>query len=139
MNGRNHTIIGLIYFTLLWILVPTIHLMEIIMAIFLTICSDVDLKFKDYLSHRSILTHSIILPLLVFMFYPMTITILFVSAFGLHCLCDIKLGKKVGGTYTVKIFRGFGKTIGFNYERSTMWLIGNFIVSLILLIIWCII
>jgi hypothetical protein len=137
MEGRNHLIIGSTFFIILWIIIPSIHISEIIIAIFLSICSDIDLKFKKRMGHRSIWTHSIILPFIVFLFLPFTLTILFISSFGLHCSCDLKF-RKVGGTYTIKIIKIFGKTIGLNYEQSTIWLLLNFLFSFALLLAWCI-
>lgn len=137
MDGREHLIIGFLFFIIIWIFIPIIRITDIIIAIFISICPDVDLKFPKRLGHRSVWTHSIILPLILFIFQPMTMTVLFIVSFGLHCACDLRF-KRIGGKYTIKIIK-LGHTIGLDYDGSTVWLLGNFLFSLLILIGWCLI
>ncbi len=91
---------------------------------------------KQFTGHRNILTHSIILWVIVAIFNPDPIFILIPAVIGLHCLMDMKWRKKQRVGYAnITITNGIrlGGTI------STLWLIGNFLVSFITLILWCLI
>lgn len=144
MKGKYHLIISFIFFIVLWLLIPKINVTDIIFPIFVTIFPDVDLKFKKILGHRSIWTHSIILPLIVFIFTPEILQVLILIAIGLHLLCDIKFTKMQG--YATLIILNVYITPKIRFPRyrltgkqSNLWLLGNFIMAMIILIIWCLI
>jgi len=141
MKGKFHLVSTLIFFILLWLIVPDIHVTEIFLPVFLTMYPDVDLRFQS-LGHRSIWTHSIVLPFIVFCFNPSMITVLVILSIGFHCLCDLRFTKQTG-YYTIKILRmrsskrSWYSRFRMNGKQTTTWLFSNFILSLIITLIWC--
>jgi len=92
-------------------------------------------ELKKVIGHRNFLLHSIILWFIVYIFNPYPIFILIMSVVGLHCLQDVHFSKKkMRGYYTIKITKDFGNFKGI---RSTIWLLSNFTISFIILMIWC--
>lgn len=118
----------IVFIGIIWISAK-ITVTSVIIPILCNMIPDTDLKFE---SHRNILFHSIILPLIVFIYNPTTLAVLIIFSFGLHCLCDIRF-KKVGGYYTIKWYKN--KSIS-GYWYATFWFTINFMASLSLLIWW---
>ena len=132
MEFREHLIASTIFFIILWIVFEKVTFSLILIPIILCRVPDYDQSFKR-LHHRNILTHSIIIPLFVFIFNPNLHVLLMVLSFGFHDLCDIKLRRKdgkfvkIGGTYTVKWSKK-----GLGYTNTIIFLMSNFIVSFVL-------
>ena len=105
MKGRWHLLVGLAVFIPLWVLIPKIQLTEIIFPIVLSTFPDLDLGFKS-LGHRSALTHSLLLPLIVYLFNPYMDYLLIILTVGIHLMCDTRFAKgKRKGFYCIKILR----------------------------------
>jgi len=144
MKGKYHLLTSIIFFIILWLSIPKIKITEILMPIILSLYPDIDLKFTKYLGHRSIWTHSIIIPFIIFLFNPSPITILFIVSVGLHLACDLRFTKQ-SGFYTIVILKVYlSNKVHFpryrlNGRHSTTWLAGNFIISMVILITWCLI
>lgn len=128
----------LIYYYILdsSILIPMIYLAIPIGAVF----PDLDLAFGQRY-HRHWLFHSILWLIVCWvlaLMYPifMLFIALLMYSVGIHLLCDMRF-RKVGGTYTIKLFEVpiTRKVKGLNYGKSTLWLFLNFLLSIILLII----
>lgn len=139
MRGKWHFITTTLFFILLWLIIPEVQITEIIFPSVLATFSDIDLQFK-FLGHRSFLTHSIIIPFIIYLFNPYIDYLLIMLSIGLHCLCDIRISKKKQvGYYTIKWF-GLKKKGRYSYKNldgawSTAWLSLNFWVAFIQFII----
>ena len=105
---------------------------------------DADLSFK---SHRNITFHSLLIPFIIMIFNFELLTILILLSTGFHCWCDITIFKnKMKGTYTIVLipsvtlnfllFKTKTKEVRMNGILSTVWLVGNFIISLIIFIVY---
>jgi len=112
------------------ILFKDVTISLILIPILYIIIPDTDLRFN---SHRNVFLHSLLIPIIVLIFNLSLLTILIILSFGLHCLCDISVLKKKGGAFTIKYF-GM-KSIG-GFWFAEVWLILNFVVSLIIFIIY---
>ena len=136
MNGNWHYLIGIVVFVALWLLVKEITFSLILAPIALSAFPDVDLKLKN---HRWILTHSIILWVIVAWFNVGLWSVLICLSIGIHLLSDITLSpSKWMGTYCLKLW---GKKSFFWFVDSgrgaltTLWLLLNFILSVIIVVI----
>jgi hypothetical protein len=129
MNFKWHFITAVVFFVCLMFTFKAVTISLIVISILCVIIPDTDLRFG---SHRHIALHSIIMPIFVLIFNWSLLTVLICLSFGLHLLCDIQF-KKVGGTFTIKYFAQ--KSIG-GFWFAEVWLIGNFIVSLIIFILY---
>lgn len=140
MKKPYHLILGIILFVALAYAFEEITFTLILYPMFLNLMPDIDQTFG---SHRNILTHSLILPILVFLFNPNLFNILCLLAFGFHCLCDITIHpKKWRGFYTIKIWRGnfFPNTdSSLKGFMSTFWLFINGLVAIIIFGIYMVI
>ncbi len=132
MKFARHHITVFIIFGMMWILLQEVTFSDILLPIVINSIPDVDLKFK---SHRNLFYHSVIFPMMVWIFNPSMYSVLLVFSFGLHCICDIRL-KRVGGFYTLKVWKGHSVK---GYKFATTWYISNFLISLGLLVFWLII
>lgn len=133
MNRSWHLVIGILTLLVLWGQLEPIELTMIFIPMAFTIFSDVDVG-TPY--HRNFLTHSIMIWFVVWWYNPMIITALVCLAVGLHCLLDITLWPSSWtGFYLIR----FGKHGLFWFKKgkqgllSTLWLIGNFVLSVIIL------
>lgn len=127
MDFKSHFIVAVGCFVALWLLFPDkISLPLILIPIWMNQNADSDFKFK---SHRNILSHSIVIPLIVYFFLPITFVALIAFSLGLHCSCDLSFKVK-GGGYTIKWFGN--KSIG-GFRFANAWLGVNFLISLIVL------
>lgn len=108
---------------------------------------DVDKGF-DNRWHRHFLFHSIILPFgyfLISLQYPM-LALLFafwMLGAGTHCLFDIRLKKSARvGFYCIKLWahyrisKGKWSVHGLNGKNSTIWLVGNFVASVVIFLLY---
>lgn len=98
--------------------------------------------------HRWIITHSLLLPGLAFIFYPTILTLLILLAFGHHFFLDVIIntfnGKKRIGYYTICVIPSYSfnflffklttKAYRLNGRNSSIWLLGNFGLTLIILL-----
>ena len=154
MNGKSHLITTSLVLIGLWIVFGLVlnkdyfTISLVIVAIPITFFPDIDLKFNA-LGHRNFFTHSIILWCILFYFNPSFLFILFIFVNGLHCFADCRWNsRKRIGYYTVKIFMYMAFNIhhkdadnitvwrtvwGMNGACSTLYLILNFIISIIIL------
>lgn len=162
MNKKSHTIITAIFLVGLWIFVKYILKKEyfiwvfILPSIAIAWAPDIDQAVPMW-GHRSCLTHSIIPEVVLFLFIlPYEIDMLsflflvWIPVIGLHDLADCRWNsRKRTGYYTIKVLMrpafGFihketGKKItiwktwwGLGGGASTLYLIINFIVSIIIL------
>ncbi|KKN90817.1 hypothetical protein LCGC14_0224000 [marine sediment metagenome] len=139
MKYKNHFLITVIIFIILWLIVPEVQITEIIFPSVLATFPDIDKQFK-ILGHRSAVTHSIIIPFIVYLFNPYMDYLLIMLSITIHGLLDIRISKKKQvGYYTIKWFGysiGAGKWRykGMNGKNSTIWLSLNFFISLSLFI-----
>ena len=135
MKGKWHLIVAMLVFIPLWILIPAIQLTDIFYPIVLTILPDIDLKF-DSLGHRSVITHSLLIPLIVYVFNPYMVNLLIILSVGIHCSCDVTLKpKRWQGGYTIKVlkirnpWRGWMVKKSLNGNWSTVWLLSQFLLA----------
>lgn len=141
MDKKYHLLVAGITFIFLWLFVPKIQITDIIFPAFLTIFPDIDQAFPKRLGHRSIWTHSIILPLLVFLFNPTPAYALILFSIGLHLILDFKFTKRMG-FYNIIIWNIYlsNKVKVPKYRlksvQTTIWLVGNFLISLFIFT-WC--
>ena len=136
MKGSWHYIIGIVVFTILWLVIDEIKLTMIFIPIALSLFPDADLKLN---SHRNFLFHSVILWLVVFIFNPSLMMALVCLSIGIHCISDITLIPSAWkGFYTLKLVgnRPFFMFIkGCRGLLTTLWLLVNFIISVIIVVI----
>lgn len=99
--------------------------------------------------HRWWLTHSLIFPGLAYVFYPNILTLLILLAIGHHLALDtvgnLIFGKKATGYYTICIipsiefnfwlFRIRTKSYRLSGKLTTIYLLGNWIITLIVLVV----
>lgn len=134
MKGREHLVFTTVFFIIVYFIFPVITITNLLEAWIYGIIPDVDLKFKKELGHRNIIFHSIIPWIFVFFFNPFTVNALILGAVGLHLLLDVRWHRKrQKGFYTIKITR----KKGLNGKKSTIWLIFNGIIGIILFIVGC--
>jgi len=160
MNGKSHLLVISGVLLGLWIYFGLILNKEyftisiVIVAIFITLFPDIDCRFS-ILGHRSILTHNIGLWIILFLFNPSFLFILFILSIGVHCLLDIRFNtRKRVGFYTIKILMRpaigiFHKDAGnitvwrtvwgMNGACSTIYLVLNFLCSIGILIYWLVV
>jgi len=142
MDKKYHLLMAGSVFVLLWLFIPIIQITDIIFPVFITIFPDVDQAFRKRLGHRSMWTHSVILPLLVFIFNPTTTYVLILLSIGIHLICDLRFTKQMG-FYNIIILKVYlSNKVHFpkyrlNGQQTTAWLIVNFLVALIIFIAWC--
>lgn len=142
MDKKYHLLVAGIVFSILWLVIPKIQVTDIIFPVFLTIFPDIDLAFEKRLGHRSMWTHSIILPLLIFLFNSISAYALILLSIGIHLACDVDIFRKKGGFYTIVILNMYlsNKVKVPKYRlksvQSTVWLIVNFFISLSIFIWW---
>ena len=135
MKKEYHIITTVIFLTALAYIFDKITVTLCLAAFIYCLIPDLDQLdgIKQFLGHRNILTHSIILWVIVALFNPDPIFVLIPAVIGLHCLMDVNLRpKKQVGFYRIKLFK-FGSLNG---TITTGWLIANFLISFIALIIW---
>ena len=158
MNGKSHLLIISLILIGLWIIFG-IYLEKdyftisiILPAIVITLFPDLDQRFSMF-GHRSIITHNIGIWILIFLFNQSFLFILFIFSTGVHCLADCRFcTRKRVGFYTVKVWMYPSLSIfdkenkqnivvwktlfGLNGGWSTIWLVGNFVCSLIIFGWW---
>jgi hypothetical protein len=155
VNKKCHVIYSTIILVGLWLIFRfyfgkeyfTITL--VIAAIPMCLYSDIDCSIPPF-GHRNWLFHSIIVWVVIFIFNPMFVFVLFIFAIGIHCLLDIRFcARKRVGFYTIKIWMIptlsildkenkqniiVWKTLwGLNGAWSTLFLVANFLISIIIL------
>ena len=148
MNKKSHIIYSSIVLIGLWIICRFIFNKEyftitlVIAAIPICLYNDIDTSINA-LGHRNLFFHSIILWVIIFLFNPTFLFILFIFASGLHCLLDVRYNSsKRTGFYTIKIWMRLSlsllnmekqwKTLwGMSGAWSTVWLILQFLISII--------
>lgn len=144
MDKKYHLLISGITFTFLWLFIPKIQITDIVFPVFLTIFPDIDLAFEKRLGHRSMWTHSIILPLLVFLFNPISAYTLVLLSIGLHLACDFKFTKRMG-FYNIIILNIYLSNkvkvprYRLNGKQTSAWLIANFLLALTIFMWWCLV
>lgn len=140
MNGKSHYRIVFITFLALWVIFrivfnkPYFSIIDVLIATICGIAPDVDQFFKK-LGHRNWFLHSIIPFLVGYYFNQHFIYLMFILATGIHCICDIRFVKDVQrGFYCIKIInlpkRKYDITL--NGRWSTVWLVSQFIIAVIL-------
>ena len=135
MEREFHVGFGLIFLIILTIIFEEITITILIASVIYCVAPDLDLIWKR-IGHRNWLFHSIIPYMIVFMFNPTTMVLMFSATVGFHLLLDCRwVRKKQTGWYTIKI----GKRKGLNGIWSTIWLLSNFILSFSFILAWCII
>jgi len=144
MDKKYHLLVAGIVFTVLWLVIPKIQITDILFPIFVTLFPDIDHAFEKRLGHRSMWTHSIILPLLVFIFNPVSAYALILLSIGIHLICDFKFSKRMG-FYTIIILNIYLSNkvkvpkYRLNGEQTSAWLVINFMIALGIFIWWCLI
>jgi len=146
MKRRWHLIWTSIYIFIITFLIEPLALVLLFIPIIMGISSDLDYGEN----HRFWLFHSIILPLIAYILYPNLLILLILLALGHHCLLDTILQlfniKKASGYYTICLVPSYSlnfilfkvktRSIRLNGYWSTLWLLGNFMGSLIFLLIY---
>lgn len=144
MRGYKHLFINtpimvitasLLYY---YVLSSTILVIGAYLGVIFGNISDMDLTVgRKY--HRHVLFHSVIWTLIMYVFAWQHPEILLLLSFtvlgvGLHCLEDVNLIKStMRGTYTIKTRQSIsGSVRGLNGMKSTLWLVGNFVLSVII-------
>jgi len=131
MRGKYHLIVTMIFFLVIYLIFGVIlekhyiTITVILTGVIFSFFPDIDQNFP-IIGHRNIITHSIIFTLITYLLHPHFIFLLFNLAVGFHCLCDCRVRRsKMRGYYTIKLMKGRG----LDGKWSTIWLLGNFIVS----------
>ena len=151
MKGYKHLTINtpimiligcLVYY---YVLDSTIVVIGAYLGVIFGNISDMDLTIGQKY-HRHFLFHSIIWTVVMWLFalqYPEMMLVLSftILGVGIHCLEDIQLIKaSMRGTYTIKVRQTItGKVKGLSGWNSTIWLVANFIVSVVLFVITCVV
>ena len=135
MKKEFHIITTVIFLTALAYIFEKITVTLCLAAFIYCLVPDLDQLdgIKQFLGHRNILTHSITLWVIVAIFNPDPIFVLIPAVIGLHCLMDVKWRKKQRVGYANITLTS---AIRFGGNFSTTWLIANFLISFIALIIW---
>lgn len=136
MKSKGHLFYNTIIFIVLWILIDEVTFSSILLPIALSTFPDVDLHFK---SHRNVFTHSVIIWLVVVCFNYTLITVLCMLSVGFHLLLDIRIRRAdMRGFYTLKIY-GYKSVFPGKFKNrgifTTIWLIINCLISILILII----
>lgn len=156
MNGKWHLITNTFWMTIICILViyfgefgirdSALIVCITEMAIYLgALGPDADLKFKK-IPHRWAGTHStifFIIPWILALIYPMVALIiaLFMVSVGFHLLGDCKTNRDgMRGTYNICLYAipipmSDDKRFGLSGIQSTFWLLGNFWLSILILVV----
>ena len=135
MNIKHHFGTTFICLFILWLFSLYfdlgITITSIIVALTFCLFPDFDLRAG---THRNFLAHSITIWIIVFAFNPSIITVMMCVGTGFHCIEDIRFRKsKMRGYYTIKLIGNKQLLSGY---LSTLYLIINFIISIILLGAW---
>lgn len=140
VERKFHVGFGLIYLIILTIIFEKITITILIASMIYCIAPDLDKIWKP-IGHRNFIFHGIIpyMFILIYNFESITLTtmvLMFSAAVGFHCLLDCRwMRKKQTGYYTIKI----NERKGLNGIWSTVWLVGNFILSFSFILIWCLV
>lgn len=143
MKRRWHLIWTSIYILIITFLIEPLALVLLFIPIIMGISPDLDYGEN----HRFWLFHSIILPLIAYILYPNFLVLLILLAMGHHCLLDTILQllniKKASGYYTICLVPSYSlnfilfkiktRSIRLNGYWSTLWLLGNFLGSIVIL------
>ncbi len=139
---KGHFFWGFIYLLIITILIEPLALVLIFIVTFIGIFPDLDMKlYKN--SHRWVWFHSLLFPILAFIFYPNILTLLILLAIGFHLFLDVfwsaVQGKKRTGYYTICIIPSYTwnfiffkiktHSVRLNANKSTIWLLLNFMIS----------
>ena len=128
MNRKWHVLIAGIIFMILGWVIPEMRIAHLYIYVTVTLLPDFDILFK--IRHRHWIFHSLYFPLLsLIITFSEGITSVQMGcllAIGIHLLLDVSFKKK-GGTYCVS---------GLNYEKTTIFLIVNGLISIGLFILW---
>ena len=145
MKRLGHLFWTFIYIFIITFLIEPLALVLIFIVVFTGLFPDLD--YGD--NHRFWLSHSVLFPLLAWIFYPHILTLLILLAIGHHCGLDtvsnVIFGKQATGYYTIvlipsieldfKLFKIKTKNYRINGRLSTYYLLTNWFISLIILII----
>lgn len=160
MKFKGHMFWTFIYLSTIAYFLEPMALIFIFIITFIGTMPDIDFKMfrknkekEGFITvdnpHRWIPFHSLLLPILAYVYYPNILTLLILLAFGHHFFLDtipqlLKL-KKETGYYTICLipsyefnfifFKITTKALRLGGRSSTVWLLGNFIISFIILIV----
>jgi len=130
MERKWHIFISCIVFIILFVVLEIVTITSIVLPLLWATIPDRD--HRDSKSHRNMVWHSVAMPLIIFIFMPIIHFALLILSAGMHCLLDVRL-KKVSGFYTVKWYR-MHSVLG--YKFATSWYLMNFIVSVIIFMVF---
>jgi len=143
LNGNSYFITTSLFFIAIWLIFGIffdkgyVTITQILAGVPLSFFPDIDHNFS-FLGYRNLLTHSIIIWEIIYLFNPHFIFLLIILAVGFHCLCDTLWNKKKQhGFYTIKYIGLFNEEKkrwrykGLSGGESTFWLASNFIVAII--------
>lgn len=149
MKFKGHFFWTFIYLFAINFIIEPVSLALIFIIAFISLICDADLRLYRN-SHRFIWLHSLFIPLIAFLYYPHVITLMILLAVGHHLALDtvsnLILGKEAKGYYTICLI----PTYTFNFllfkittkgwrlggKLSTIWLLSNWFLSLIILGVW---
>lgn len=118
---------------MLWIPIQELKIGYIFLIIFFTLFPDVDLKI-DKNMHRNWLFHSILLPAFALFWTQDIFIVMLIFSVGLHLLLDLK-GTKRMGYWCIAITKKYR----LSGRNSFIWLLGNGLMSWIILILYLVV
>lgn len=128
MNFKGHFLLALVLFHLLWYPLGLIgYGLVWFWALISALVPDSDLKF-NIIAHRSVWTHTIIIPLLLGI-WDWELAVFFAVAVAIHGIGDISLSTK-GGYYCIGL-----KSYKFSYKVTTGALVVQFLVMCVLIML----
>lgn len=136
MKREYHILSSLIFLIVCAYIVEAITVTMCMIAFVWAIVSDWDNldMVKQFIGHRNIITHSIIIPVIIMIFNPVSELMMIVPIMGLHCLMDLKIRKKQRVGYANITLTS---AIRLGGKASTIWLLSNFLLSFTIFVIWC--
>ena len=149
MKLKGHIFWTGIYMSIIiWFIEPKALLILFLIS-FISLLPDIDLRLYQN-SHRYILIHSVLIPIVALYLYPSTLSLLILVSIGHHLALDtvgnLIFGKEAKGYYTICLvptytfnfffFKLTTKGLRLGGKSSTFWLLANWILSLIILGWW---
>ena len=92
MKREYHIFTTMVFLVVFAYIVPKITITMCMIAFVWAIVSDWDNldMVKQFIGHRNIITHSIIIPVIIMIFNPVSELMMIAPIMGLHCLMDVK-------------------------------------------------
>ena len=151
MKLKGHLFWTGIYMGVIMMFIEPLALILIFLIAWISLLPDIDLRLYRE-SHRFFPFHSIIIPLIAFYLYPNILTLMILLSIGHHLALDtvgnLIFGKEGKGYYTICLipsyifnflfFKLTTKGLRISGKSTTVWLLLNWILSIIIAIWWLI-